>query len=227
MQMKFPFLIFMLCTGFNALAQKPTAAEIKKFKIKKITRQDEGNKTAEGRTEWYYNSNGDDTATYNYGARSTYKTIIYDAKQRIKTITQFSDTGAETEITEFTYKTDGSYTAVNKDKQYGMTYIDEYDVNGLKKQTTIPDGSVHHYVYNAKNQLVKLYSEPKNGGMEFTVVYTYNTKGNMITQVNKGEYSTNNTYEYDVKGLLKKATIKAGNDDEEKQVTVYVYSYAY
>lgn len=223
--MKYYSLLLLICLGFTAFAQKPTAAEIKKLKIKSITRQDQANKQEDGKTVWYYNANGDDTATYYFGKRSNYKTNEYDSKFRIIKTIEYTDAGIERETTVYTYQPDGSFTSVNKDKQYGMTITDVYNTKGLKIKSTIPDGTIHHYEYNAKSQLIKYYTEPKNGGLEFTSTYIYNAKGRMIRQLTSGEYPADNSYEYDANGLLTKATITDGGDS--KEVTVYLYTYGY
>lgn len=220
-------LLFIVSLGKNLVAQKPSAAEIKKHKIKKITRQDQENKTATGRVEWYYNSQGDDTATYYYGKRTNYKTIEYDEKNRIKTVKEFSDAGAERETTIYTYKADGSFVSVNTDKQYGMSIRDEYNSKGLKISSVIPDGSVHRYEYNHKSQLVKKYAEPRNGGMEFTFTYRYNAKGQMTEEISTGDFPSKSKFEYNEKGLLKKSTISEGPDSEEPEIRVYLYEYRF
>ncbi|MGB4845547.1 MAG: hypothetical protein WBP16_13850 [Ferruginibacter sp.] len=194
--MKIYIILLMLGMGNAALAQEPVAAEIVKLKIKKITRQNQENNTVTGRTVWFYNEKGDDTAMYAYGKRIYYKLITYDAKQRMQTIEKFSDDGKKTETIKYSYKPDGSYTIENTDTQYGMKNTDIFDTKGLQLSRTIPDGSVYHYIYNNKKQLIKMYSEPKNGGLEFTNEYTYNSAGKLISKINKGEYASTSVYEY-------------------------------
>lgn len=220
-------VLFMLGMVLDSYAQLPTAAAIKKYKVKKVTRQDQGNLSEVGRTEWYYNSQGDDTATYNFGKRTNYKTIEYDEKSRIKTVKEFSDNGTERETTIFTYNPDGSFVSANTDKQYRMSITNHYNSKGLKVKTIIPDGSVHHYEYNAKSQLIRKYAEPKNGGLAFTVTFSYNAKGQMTEQLNIGDYPSKTSYEYNDKGLLKKSIISEGAGSEEPEIRVYLYEYSY
>ncbi|MBK8611329.1 MAG: hypothetical protein IPL84_15665 [Chitinophagaceae bacterium] len=225
--MKYCYLLVLVCLGFGTMAQLPTASEIKKLKIKKITRQNAENNTPAGKTEWYYNSNGDDTATYHYGNRYNTKTIEYDDRQRIKTETEFSDEGAERSTTVYTYNPDESFTAVNTDKQYKLKNTYVYDKKGREIANTIPDGSVRHSEYNAKGQLIKYYAEAKNGGIAINNTYTYNNKGKLVSQVNKGDYPSSTIYEYDAKGLLKKITITEGDETKGTEETVYLYEYGY
>ena len=69
---------------FSSMAQLPSAADIKKNRIKSIivTAEEEG--TAQSKTsEIFYNENGDDTASYESGLRSTYKEIEYNHKLQL------------------------------------------------------------------------------------------------------------------------------------------------
>ena len=222
--------LFLLClplfTAGIVSAQLPTADEIKNLKIKKISwaEQPSGDNS---RTESYYDANGNDTAQYAYGRKSYYKTIEYDSKQRISSVKQFSAEGEETENTIYTYKPDGSFITINKDKKYGLVNKEEYNKKGQKVSHTVPDGSIRLYEYNTKDQLVKLYSEPKNGGIKFTNTYNYNKAGKLVSQENTGEYPATYKYVYDDKGLLKKAIITTGNVAEGVVSTVYLYEYAY
>lgn len=220
-------LLAAICLGLMSMAQMPTAVEIKKLKIKKIVSQNQNDSSAAGRTEWYYNSNGDDTATYYYGTKSNYKIIEYDNKQRIKTIKTFSSTGFETETTIYTYKPDGSSVAVNTDKLYRLTNTTVFDTKGRETSLTVPDGSIRRSVYNTKGQLIKYYTEPKSDGVRINNTYTYNNKGKLVSKVSKGDYPSNITYEYDDNGLLKKSTVITTADADEKEVSVYLYSYEY
>ena len=182
MRQKTFFLIcFSLFTASIVSAQQPTASEIKKLKIKKISSSEQGSNS---KTELYYDANGNDTVQYAYGIKSYYKTIEYDAKQRINSIKQFSAEGEETESTVYTYNPDGSFTTLNKDKKYGLVNKEEYNKKGQIVSHTVPDGSIRHYEYNTKDQLIKLYSLPKNDGVKFTNTYTYNKAGKLISQEN-------------------------------------------
>jgi YD repeat-containing protein len=222
LQKTFLLVCLFLFTAGIASAQQPTANEIRKLKIKKISWAEEGGSS---KTEIYYDANGNDTAQYAYGIKSYYKTIEYDAKQCINSIKQFSAEGEETENTIYTYKPDGSFTTVNKDKKYGLVNKETYNKKGQIVSHTVPDGSIRHYEYNTKEQLVKLYSEPKNDGVKFTNTYTYNKAGKLVSQQNTGEYPATYKYEYDNKGLLKKLTVKTGNEEEGVVKTVYICEY--
>lgn len=221
---KQPYLLLIgLSFALTSLAQLPQTAEIKKLKIKKITRQEQANSSAAGSTVWFYNANGDDTAYYDYGSRAYYQTFEYDAKQRVKSIDRYSNEGKHTEKTIFDYKIDGSFASKNTDTQYRMIYTSEFDKNGNLLKKTIPDGSVHLYEYNSKGLLVKVYSVPKRGSLEFTHIYTYNAIGKPIKIVKTGDYPSTSTYEYDTKGLLKKEIVM----DEDDNKIVHLYSFGY
>ena len=218
------FFIFMaIAIGDNLVAQMPTAAEIKKMKIKKIsTTTRENGENAATTTIIYYDAIGNDTARYTDGKRISYKIIKYDTKQRPETITSFSPEGKETEKTIFTYKPDGSYTSLNTDARFGMKNNYQYDKNGKLLQLTIPEGSVLKYVYNSKGLLTKLYSIPKGNGVKFTTTYTYNEKNKLIVSKSTGGNPVNNKYEYDSTGLLKKSeSISA----EYSITSTYEYGY--
>jgi YD repeat-containing protein len=220
------FLLAMMLFS-SVSAQEPTAAEIKKYKIKKITQSEQSSDGLSSNITWYYDQHGNDTARYNDAVRNTYKVIVYDSKQRIQTITHYSDKAAITETTIYTYKPDGSFTSRNTDTQFGLVNIENYNAKGLLTSLTIPDGSVHHFVYNNRGQLIKSYSVPRNGGTKFTRTYVYNAKGQMITERSVSNYPSTSTYEYGEKGLLTKTTIVSGGEGEEKTTTVFTYTYGY
>lgn len=226
---KYFFFFFFIVNVISLEAQELTPAEIKKLKIKKISTITK-NKYSDvsTHTEWLYDANGNDTAKYVGGKRVSYKIIIYNSQQQVTSITEYSGSdGKETQKTIFTYKSDGSFSSVNTDVQFGMKVTEVYDTKGRMLNLTIPDGSVIKCVYNTKGQVIKSFSIPKNGGVKFTNNYTYNNKGKLISLVNKGEYSSANTYQYDVKNLLQKKTTTFINESGEKEVTTETYTYSY
>ncbi len=225
-QKKFLLVCFSLFTAGIVSAQQPTAEEIKNLKIKKISLAEQQG-FADSKTELYFDANGNDTAGYAFGIKSYSKTIEYDEKQRINAIKVFSAEGEETESTVYTYNPDGSFTTLNKDKKYGLVNKGEYNKKGQIVSHTVPDGSIKHYEYNANDQLIKLYSEPKNDGIKFTNTYTYNKAGKLISQEDTGDFPATSTYVYDDKGLLTKAIITTGNVTEGVVSTIYIYEYSF
>jgi hypothetical protein len=226
--------IFILVTGLiflsNALiAQELTAAEIKKLKIKKITvetiEKDE-HESKRSKTEYFYDTNGNDTAFYFEGTRNWSKLIEYDGKQRPATITRFSNDGTQTNKTVFTYNPDGSFIAVDNDTQYGFSTTDAFDKKGSQLTHSIPDGSMHKYMYNNKGQLTKIYAVAKKDAVQFSREYRYNSAGKLISTKNKGDYVFSTTYEYDQKGLLKKTTTRYA-DDPKGEIIIKNYEYGY
>ncbi|HMC98838.1 MAG TPA: RHS repeat domain-containing protein [Ferruginibacter sp.] len=216
-------LIIFAIAGPACFAQFPTAAEIKKLKIKKITATTKDNASSDAATVLtYYDANGNDTAKYTNGVRSSYQKITYDAKQRPLTIAIYSGGDRQTETTTFTYKTDGSSTAVNADVQFGLKNNYVYDSKGRLTQLTIPDGTAIKYVYNGKGLLTKEYSVPRNDGVKFSTVYTYNAKNKLILSKRTGDYASSTRYEYDSKGLMNKMQSTNG---EQSSVTTYEYGY--
>jgi YD repeat-containing protein len=228
--MKLKIFSFSFLATFAFLyagAQQPTVTEIRKSKIKKVTQQTQGENNPGGKTEWFYNSNGDDTAMYISGRRYYYKTIEYDDRQRKKTVTEFAEDGKQRRKTLYTYNNDGSFSTESKDATYGFRTTEVYNGKGLIVSSKIPDGSVYQYEYNDKGQLLRLYSIPIKGDTKVDVAYTYNTLGKLVRQVNTGDSPYNSIFEYNGDGLLKKNTVIEGNDDGEKETTVYNYSYSY
>ena len=228
MQKLFLFLCGSILLSNTVISQGPGAAEIKKLKIKKmIVYYGEKGKEGTSIASAYFDANGNDTADYTSGKRISYKVIEYDAMQRPKTIMAFSDKNEQKDKTIFTYKTDGSFVAINTDTQFGLKNTDIFDKKGLQLTHTVPDGSVHKYVYNAKGQLSKVFSVPRNDGVKFTREYTYNAAGKLISSINKGDFPFSSTYEYDTKGLLKKVKSTSVNESSKKEISVQNYEYGY
>ncbi len=229
MQKLFIFISGLLLLSNVAVAQELTAAEIKKLKIKKITVETvekDDHESHSSKTESFYDANGNDTAFYFEGTRNWYKVIEYDAKQRPVTVTRFSNDGTQTNKTVFTYKPDGSFTAVENDLQYGFSTTDAFDKKGAQLTHNIPDGSIHKYVYNSKGQLTKIYSVAKKDAVQFSREYSYNSAGKVTSTKNKGDYSFKTTYAYDQKGLLKTATTTYA-DDPKGEIIEKHYQYGY
>ncbi len=224
--MKKQFLITFIITLLSSslLAQMPTEKEIKAKKIKKITIfGKEKGAESNTKTEYYYDAEGNDTARYDEGQRSSYKIIEYNTKRKPVKITDYAPDGKETGVTTYTYKADGSSAATFTDTHFGMKNTYQYDKNGKILQFSIPDGSVVKYIYNSKGLLTKQYSIPSNGGVKYTTIYTYNAKNKMVLSKRTGDYASTGKYEYDKStGLLIKTE---SISPEYSSTSTYEYSY--
>lgn len=223
---RFAILVATILLVNSAIAQQPGAVQIKAKKIKKIT------VTYSGDSEitpvvyiYYYDQNGNDTSLYTSGTKYSYKTITYDNNGRKLTEEKFFASGAKMEKTIFTYKPDGSFTAVNSDAQFGMKVNEAYDKRGNLLSHTIPDGTIIKYTYNAKGQKTSMYSIPIKGEKKFTVTYSYGPDGRMISSSRKGDPNSKTVYEYDKNGLLKKETTTTETGKSEKHKSYIEYSY--
>lgn len=227
--MKLYLLLFLLAgIAGNGIAQAPDAAEIKNNKIKTITaRYLIQGETDSMFTTYYYNENGHDTAYYENGARRYYNVIVYNKKLQPLTIEKFFPDGSQIDKTVFIYKTDGSSTSVNTDKQFGMKVTESYDKKGHEVSHSIPDGTIIKYVYNAKGQLTSTYSIPVHGEKKISSTYTYNAKGKIISAVNKGGFNSRSVYVYDAKGLLKKIISTSANESGSSSVSTTEYEYGF
>lgn len=224
---KYSFILtgFLLFT-VSATAQELTNAEIRKNKIAKITIY-YGEKGKPGTTVsvFYYDANGYDTAQYNDGNRYQHKNNVYDAGGRLTTVSVYSADGKLAEKSIYTYNADGSFSEENTDMVYGLKNIYRCDKKGVPLDRTIPDGSVHKYVFNAKGQITRFYSIPKNGGVKFSREYTYNAAGKLSAAKNTGDFPFTDSYEYNAKGFLIKVTITTKNEDGGKILNYRYYEY--
>lgn len=222
-------LIFLLAgIAGNSLAQAPEPTEIKNNKIKWISSR----YLIQGETDstvitYYYNENGHDTAYYENGARRYYKQAGYNRKLQLLTVEKFFPDGTEIDKTIYLYKPDGSFTAVNTDKQFGMKVTDMYDKKGRRVSHSIPDGTIIKYVYNAKGQLASSYSIPAHGEKKVSTSYTYNAKGKLIASANKGGFNSKTSYIYAANGLLKKTVSTSTSESGESAVSTAEYEYGY
>lgn len=218
------FTSTLLLFGATLFAQEATTAELK---VKKVKMQTASVTYADGTittTIYYYDSMGNDTATYYNGVRSNYKSIQYNRKGNIDKILIYDNEGKEKETTVYTYNPDGSFSAVNRDAQFGLAYHYKYDKNGNKISFQIPDGTIIKYTYDNKNRLTKTQAIPGSpDDANYVITYTYNAKNKIATSKQvSGKSISNGTYEYGKDGLLKKYVIKSG-----KSTTTYTYEYGY
>lgn len=212
------FTFILLCFSITALAQEPTNAEIKakKIKTKKIIYES-------GTTMmYYYDAMGNDTAIYYNGIRNSYKVIEYNRKGNPLKITAYNDEGKEKDVTSFTYKPDGSSTAVNIDAQFKMAYYYKYDKKGNMLEFKTPDGVIRRYLYNSKGLLIKTKADSEYENERYTIDYSYNAKNKRIGSVTRGSASGSAVYEYDGKGLIKKIT---GTSDGITSTSTYEFGF--
>lgn len=212
----------------NLQSQPPTAAELKLKKIKKVTistRYQEAETTSTAII--FYDENGNDTARYDGASRTYYKKIQYNRQLKPFIITVCSNAGDTTDIITNTYKPDGSYTSTSTDKQYGFITASQYDKKGNLMQVLIPDGSIKKYNYNAKGELIKAFTIPKNGGVKLITIYSSNSNGKIATAKTSGDYKNSWKYTYGANNLLGLAIYTAWLSGEETETSIDTYVYGY
>lgn len=218
----------LLLISFSVFAQH-TAQEIKKFKISKITRLYVTNgEEAVQKNEIWYDGNGNDTAEYT-GAE-LYRRVKYEYNEKDHAIsrTRFGADGKETETSVYNYKSDGSYTISNTDKNFGMTDLTYCDKSGKTTKMVSPDRTERIYSYDAKGRLLKIKSKPNDsGGVVTDIQYTYNAKGQLIKEVNKGDYKWTKSYTYNAKGLIAKTKTNTITDDVADPEVTVTYEYEF
>jgi len=201
--------------------------EIKKYKINKIIKLSANTDSSETWNQMIlYDRNGNDTATYlgdSLYMRSVYE---FNSKGKIAKKTTYQYDGKEVEVSEYIYKTDGSYTISNKDKSYGMTDYTYYDKTGKITKTQSPDGAQRIYTYSANGKLVGIKSKPGGDGVLSDIKYTYNSKGQCLKEVSNGEYKWTTTNTYDLRGLLI-TSITTSIDGEEETKTYSRFEYEF
>jgi YD repeat-containing protein len=226
MNIRYLLLVTGLLVTGGALAQQPSAAQIKAKKIKKITVLYSGDSGSIPETYvYYYDQFGNDTSLYMNGNRYSYKIISYDKNGRRVTEERFFASGDKMDKTDFTYKSDGSFTSINTDSQFGMKVTELYDKKGNQLSHTIPDGTVIKYTYNGKGQKASMYSIPIKGEKKFVVAYSYGSNGRMNSSTRSGDSISKSTYVYDNNGFLKKETILTQTESAEKHQSFVEYSY--
>lgn len=210
----------------SATAQELTNAEIRKNKIRKITiYYGEKGKPGTNVSVFYYDANGYDTAQYNDGNRYQYKKNVYDAGRRLMSVSVYSAEGKLAEKSVYSYNADGSSSEENTDMMFGLKNIARCDKKGVPLDRTLPDGSVHKYVFNAKGQMTRFYSIPKNGGVKFSREYTYNAAGKLTAAKNTGDFPFTDSYEYNDNGFLIKVTISTKNESGGNDLNYRYYEY--
>ena len=200
---KYFLSLVIVSITFCANAQDPTTAETKAKKIKSKT-VTYGSGSDATKMVYYYDAAGYDTAYYYNGVRSSYKTIEYNTKGKPAKINIYNDDGTLKETSIYTYHTDGSSSAVNKDTRFGMSYNYKYDKNGNMLEFITPDGVTRKYTYDVKGRLIKTQCISEDVSERYIRTYTYNPKGQMLSSTTKGETTTKSYYEYGSNGLISK-----------------------
>lgn len=226
--MKKMLILCCILISFTGFAQH-NAQEIKKFKISKITRSSvTSGEDVIRKSEVLYDEKGNDTAEYNDGNLYRRTVYEYNSKGQVVKMTRYWADGKEIATAEYKYKPDGSYIIANTDKDFGMTDFTHCDKAGKITKTISPDRSERIYSYDTKGRLTKVKSKPSdNGGVVVDLQYTYNPKGQLIKQVNKGDYKWTASYIYDAKGMISKcvnANIMDGVAEPE-MTTSYEYEF--
>lgn len=226
--MKKNLIVCSLLISVSAFAQY-TPQEIKKNRISKIT---ESSVTAgnpeQAKHETLYDANGYDTAEYLGSAIYRLTKYEYNEKGQIIKRSRYDGNRKETETAVYYYKSDGSYTVSNTDKDFGMTDLTYYDRSGKITKTRSPDGTERIYTYDAKGRLLTIKSKSNNGGVVTDLQYSYNSKGQLIKEMSKGDYKRTKTYNYNSKGLITKSKSNSVTDGiADPEVTVsYEYSFS-
>ncbi|MDP4263431.1 MAG: hypothetical protein Q8941_12970 [Bacteroidota bacterium] len=219
--------LFSLFASFSVFAQY-TPREIRKFKISKITRLSVTNGSEAQKEEIWYDAYGNDTAEYRAG--EIYKRVKYEYNtkgQPIKSTSYHAD-GTEIESAAYTYKPDGSYAVSDTGKSFGTTGYTYYNKAGKITKTVSPDKTERIYSYDSKGRLLTIKSKPDDsGGVVTDIGYSYNPKGQLIKEVNKGDYKWTITYTYNAKGLIVKSkNISISDGVANPEVTVsYEYEF--
>jgi YD repeat-containing protein len=217
-----------LLLSLSVFAQH-TSQEIKKYKISKITKLSVSNgEEAVQKNETWYDDNGNDTAEYTGTELYRRTKYEYNPKGHVVKRTRFRANGNEIETSVYNYKPDGSYTISNTDKDFGMTDLTYCDKSGKITKTVSPDRTERIYTYDAKGRLLRVKSQPNdNGGLVVDLQYTYNSKGQRIKDVNKGDYKWTRTYTYDAKGLISKSKSNSVTDGvaDPELSTSYEYEF--
>lgn len=225
--MKQIILLLALLSAQRSIAQPPRNTEIKKNKIKKITIYAQPEKAEEPViSEYYYDLEGNDTSKYEKESRSWYRIIVYNAKGKPDTITEYKNAGEEAYTSIYTYKPDGGYTIKRTDKQFGMVDVSVYTKIGNIQSLISPDGTESKYIYTGKMKLNKIITIPKKDGVKITRNYLYDPNGKWASSVTSGDFPNTVTYEYNTRGLLKKQ-ITTSTMNGEKSVFVETMEYSY
>src|SRR5258706_5379198 len=216
-----------LSTLFSLFAWVPvfaqyTPQEIKKFKVSTITKLSATNGREAQKDEIWYDDKGNDTAEYMGGEVSKRINYEYNTKgQAVRSVSYHAD-GTEIESAAYNYKPDGSYTISDTDKSFGMTDYTYYNKAGKIAKAVSPDKTERIYSYDAKSRLLTIKSKADDsGGVVTNIGYSYNSKGQLIKEVNKGDNKWTRTFTYNVKGLiLKSKNISVTDGVADPEVTV-------
>lgn len=221
--MKNLFITGLLLLSVVAFSQH-TAAEIKKWKISRMTSTVAAGENADI-IDRYFDNEGRDTAEYINGA--VRKSIKFELNQKGQPVTAIiSKDGQETETCVYKYQPDGSYKISNTDKAFGLTQYEWYDRNGRLIKSQSPDGNTTTCTYNSKGNLVRMQSDGKNDGVKINITISYNSKGQRIKEVSTGEYKWIKEHHYNTRGLLVKTVNTSQFDGEESTITS-IYSYEF
>lgn len=222
--MKYYLLLFLVTASLASVAQ-PTAAEIKKFKIKKaVEKRIDDSGTAE--SYWYYDRNGYDSLQSwfeeSVEIKNTFKNGKLVEKRVLKT---GKSAGKKDDVYTYEYKPDGSYKETFTDGDYQMKSYEWYNKKGDVLKSQSPDGNTITYKYDAKGKLLSITSDGYNYGIKINHKNTYNAKGQLIKQERNtdGEKMTV-TYSYDAKGKLNKE-VWTGAPDAGIPTTTSVFEY--
>jgi YD repeat-containing protein len=222
--MKRILLLPLLLLAVSVFAQ-PTPAEIKKYKIKKLTELTNGQDGSDEKF-WYYDRRGYDSIKGNLADTATFYHTFKNGKL-VKKLVALSQDPSRDNVDEYVYEynSDGSYKITYRDGAFGMKSYEWFDAKGRMQKSQSPDGNTSTYKYNAAGKLIAVTSDGKNNGMKISHKYIYNPKAQLVKkEMDVDGTKSVITYEYNTKGQLIKEMIKGGWEGEDSETTT---SYEY
>lgn len=198
-------ILFVVISQSNLIAQYPDEAEIKKHKIKIISRYSE-----QGNDYFLYDKNGYEIKTSfgdpDFKDLMSSSLIFYNFKGRPDSIIVTGKYNISYRK-YFYYAPDGSFFCIIKNRNDNDTIF--FGKNQKRIKITRANGSMVKYEYNVKGQLIKETDIDITGIKTYTV-YTYNPAGKIIIEKTStpGDFGTTSNFEYDQKGLLVKKSVK-------------------
>lgn len=213
--------------GFQASTEN-----IKKFKIAKITIKSTA--TPNKNHEYYFDNNGNDTASYIGGILFYIRNYVIDKQGKIIEWLE-SDSNRIPKIkATYSYKNDGSYAISITHPKYKQIILStvNYTPTGKIQNEILMDGGQHIYKYDSLGKLLEISSKPGSDRYDqYTAEYTYNSNNTLIsirTVYHTDKYETLEKFYYnDKRILIKSETIVSYQSKKEKSVYTITYSYVF
>jgi len=213
--------------GFQASTEN-----IKKFKIAKITIKSTA--TPNENHEYYFDNNGNDTASYIGGILFYFRKYEIDKQGKIIEWVQSDSNRIAKLKATYSYKNDGSYTISITHPTYKQITLNtvNYTQTGKIQNEIFMDGGQLIYKYDSQGKLLEISSKPgSDGDDQFTAAYTYNSNNTLIsikTIYHTDKYETLEKFYYNDKGILVKSeTGVSYQSKKEKKSYTITYSYVF